>query len=161
MESNAREPVLCEQHQAPTRNKSSISEMSVTQVFSEYIFLKIAYSLETSLLHRNMQYYQPMGLHMERDLIDILAELQHRFTHHGGTLEGNVLERYFYFIQHSEYGKKCSFALKSRELFLRHDFEAVMKLVCEAADFYRDTMCIKPPEKPELSSSHGDGDEED
>lgn len=88
-----------------------------------------------------------MGIYTDRDLIDILAELQHRFTHNGNSESViNPLERYHYFARHSEHRKKCVYALKSRELFLRHDFDTVMKLVCEAADLYRDTMAGKPPE---------------
>lgn len=68
-----------------------------------------------------------------RDLIDILCEINDRFTHHGGVIEGNPLERYFYFIKHSEHGKNCSYAIKYRQLFEKHDMEAIRPLILEAA----------------------------
>lgn len=72
-------------------------------------------------------------MYQDRDLLDILCDLNHRFSHHGGTVEGNILTRYAWFRDHSEHGKDCGYALRCRDLFLRHDFSEVVKLICEAA----------------------------
>jgi hypothetical protein len=74
-----------------------------------------------------------MAILTDRDLLDILCDLNFRMTHYGGKTECNLLERYHYFITHAEKKKYCNYALKYRDMFLTHDYEEIRKLVLEAA----------------------------
>ena len=74
-----------------------------------------------------------MGILQDRDLLDVLCELNRRFNTYGGKIDNtNVLERYEYLISHSDYGKDCGYARKYREMFIDKDYEAVKALIMEA-----------------------------
>lgn len=75
---------------------------------------------------------------MEPDIILLLWELAQRINSHGGLLPGDsMFERYTYFVKHSEYGKDCSYARKSRDLILKHDYDDILKLFLKVLEEYR------------------------
>jgi len=62
------------------------------------------------------------------DLLIELFNLAARINSHGGVLPGeSMVERYKYFVEHSEYGKDCSFARKCKDLFLTYDYDDIVK----------------------------------
>ena len=90
---------------------------------------------------------------MTRDLFDILCDLQHRLAHPTGPISSDILERYHYFITHSEHGKNCGYAVKYAELFSSHDLDPVCKLILEAANYLNSGL-------PPIQKETNDKDEE-
>jgi hypothetical protein len=72
-----------------------------------------------------------------RDILDILCELSHRMTHHGGKIPGDILERTAYFSSHTDLGKTCAYYLKYRDMFMKHDYQDVRRLILEASEYIR------------------------
>ena len=100
-----------------------------------------------------------MSNHLEnRDLLDILCDINYRMTHYGGKTECNILERYAYFASHAEKKKHCAYALKYRDMFLQYDYEALRDLILEASAML---ATIEPGEKPPIISSYPDSEEDD
>lgn len=97
-----------------------------------------------------------MAIVTDRDLLDILCDINFRMTHYGGKAECNILERYHYFIQHAEKKKYCNYALKYRDMFLEHDYEEIRKLILEAAAML---TTIEPGTAPPILFSHGDDED--
>jgi hypothetical protein len=61
------------------------------------------------------------------DLLIELWNLSERIRSHGGVLPGeSMVERYKYYVEHSESGKDCVYARKCRDLFLTHDYDDVV-----------------------------------
>ena len=61
-------------------------------------------------------------------VLDALADLYKRITHHENKeKENNMLEKYDYFCYHSERGRACTYAMKSKALFLMGDYPDVKK----------------------------------
>lgn len=74
---------------------------------------------------------------MSNDLLIALWELSERIRSHGGILPGDsMIERYKYFVEHSEYGAGCVYARKSRDLYLQHDHEDIKKLIFHIMELY-------------------------
>ncbi len=71
------------------------------------------------------------------DLLLKLHKLTERANNHGGSLSESMLERYRYFVEHSEHGKDCSYARKCKDLFLTHDYDDTKKLFLEVLEMYR------------------------
>lgn len=60
------------------------------------------------------------------DLLIALDNLQRRINSHGGKMDGDsMVERYRYFVEHSERGTQCTYARKCKEIFLRYDYEDI------------------------------------
>lgn len=79
-----------------------------------------------------------MGLLQDRDLLDVLFDLNARMNTYGGKIENtNCIDRYMQFVKTSDRGKNCVYARKYREMFLEHDYEDIKKLVEEAAEMFR------------------------
>ena len=72
------------------------------------------------------------------DLLEELWFLAERIRSHGGVLPGeSMIERYVYFKNHSEYGSDCAYARKSKDLFLKFDYEDIrgqIKKIMELID---------------------------
>lgn len=67
-----------------------------------------------------------------------LHELATRINSHGGVLDGDsMVERYKYFVEHSDAGKDCSYARKCKDLFLRYDYEDIKKLLVKTLEQFR------------------------
>lgn len=49
----------------------------------------------------------------------------------------NLIEKYNYFITHSENGRGCTYALKSKELFRTHEYPRIKELILEIAETIR------------------------
>lgn len=96
-------------------------------------------------------------MYQDRDLLDILCDLNFRFNHHGGSVGGNILERYAHFKTYSEKKKRCNYALKCRDLFLRHDYDEIRKLILEAAEMIKE---IEPGNDPPILSSPHEEEED-
>lgn len=64
------------------------------------------------------------------DLLTSLHSLWDRLSRHasGDKRTGGMLERYVYFLEHSEHGENCAYAVKSKDLFLRFDYEEIRDL---------------------------------
>jgi hypothetical protein len=73
----------------------------------------------------------------EKDLLLELDNLGQRMHSHGGKLEESMLERYRYFVEHSEQGRNCVYAKKCKELFLCYDYEDVRKQFLETLELFR------------------------
>lgn len=101
-----------------------------------------------------------MGMYQDRDIFDVLGELQYLFNHHAGSSHDNIvniLERYHYFIRFSEHGKRCAYATKAKELFVKYDWEKAKKLILEAADMIRTIDNVtNPPLPPPEDDEDGD-----
>ncbi len=64
----------------------------------------------------------------EPDILLELWKLSERIRSHGGVLPGDsMIERYKFFCENTEYGRSCVYARKSRDLFLKHDWEDIRK----------------------------------
>jgi len=65
-------------------------------------------------------------------LLDLLYKLYYRLHNHRGVpCQESLLEKYNYFISHSESGRNCTYAQKCREMFFSEDYEEVSKLLVE------------------------------
>lgn len=79
-----------------------------------------------------------MGLLQDRDLFDVLVDLNTRLNTYGNKVEGtNIIERYRDLINSSVHGKNCGYARRYRDLFVEHEYEDVKKLILEAADMFK------------------------
>ena len=75
---------------------------------------------------------------VEKNLLQVLYNLFKRINSHGGVIEANILERYIYFIEHSENKENCMYAKKYKELFLKYDYEDIKKRFLEVLDKLRE-----------------------
>lgn len=64
-------------------------------------------------------------------IMDLLSDLQWRLDQNGpdGAPGTGMLERYDYFCRVSDQGRKCSYAIKTKKLFLLNDFADVKKML--------------------------------
>lgn len=80
--------------------------------------------------------YQKDRLQKE-DLLIQLDNLAQRMHQHGGKLDESMLERYRYFVEHSEKGQNCVYAKKCKELFLCYDYEDVRAQFIKTLELFR------------------------
>lgn len=72
------------------------------------------------------------------DLLLSLFNLAQRINSHGGVLPGeSMLERYKYFLQHSENKENCTYARKCKDLFLNYDYEDIKVRFLEVLELIR------------------------
>lgn len=71
------------------------------------------------------------------DLLIALWELSERIRSHGGVLPGeSMVERYKFFVEHSEAGTNCHLARKCRDLFVRYDYDDIKKQILSIVELY-------------------------
>jgi len=73
----------------------------------------------------------------DKNLLESLNSLVSRINNHGGKLDASMLERYIYFIEHSEFGKDCSYARKCMDLFIKYDYNDVRALFLDVLEQFR------------------------
>ena len=64
---------------------------------------------------------------MKDDLLIQLHILSTRISSHGGVIGESMVERYKYFVEHSEHGKDCAYARKCRDLFEKFDYSDILE----------------------------------
>jgi len=69
-------------------------------------------------------------------LLDKLNDLIYRSTHHKGN-GTNLLEKYDYFIRHSNKGRICTYSHKCKQLFYMSDFQEVKQELSELINIIR------------------------
>lgn len=75
-----------------------------------------------------------MGLYQDRDIFDLLLDLKWRLDHTGGSKSADSpIDRYRWFMDHSEHGKRCGYAIKTKELFFKYDWNKVRAMILELA----------------------------
>ena len=76
---------------------------------------------------------------MEKDLLISLFDLYQRLGKHSNStsVTGGMLERYHWFINNSEFKEDCAYAHKSKDLFLRYDYEEIKKLFLDTLEQFR------------------------
>lgn len=68
-------------------------------------------------------------------LMDKLFQLQKRLKHTGTNETGmNVIEAYNHFVNTSDKGRTCTYALKCKELFINQDLKEIKQLLEETLE---------------------------
>lgn len=76
---------------------------------------------------------------MDRSEAELLFQLWHRLNYHRGDekFRDPIIERYKYFLDHSQYGENCEYAKKYLAHFLKEDYEIVRDLILQLAEKMR------------------------
>lgn len=66
----------------------------------------------------------------EQIILDILWDIYERISRHNNNKEyKNMLEQYNYFIRKSTSKRDCTYAIKSRRLFMQYDYKDILNLL--------------------------------
>jgi hypothetical protein len=77
-------------------------------------------------------------MNRQQVVMDTLFDLYQRINNHNGdSLGTNMLERYNYFVNHSEKSRECTYALKCLNLFFLKDYNKVKELLLLALQAIR------------------------
>lgn len=80
----------------------------------------------------------PAG-HPIHSVMDSLFDLWVRMKDHDGSQKNNnMLEKYDYFVRHSNRGRSCTYAHKCKALFLMSDYQDVKKQLLEVIEHIRE-----------------------
>ncbi len=75
---------------------------------------------------------------MDNDLLLSLFALQERINSHGGVLKGeSMIERYHWYVNHSDKGRDCAYARKCRDLFNTYDYDTIRQMFLETLELFR------------------------
>jgi hypothetical protein len=69
-------------------------------------------------------------------LLDILAKRIHP-PMNPNQYSDSMIERYNFFITHSEFGKDCTYARKCKDIFLREDYEQIKQIFLDTLVQFR------------------------